>query len=170
MVTFWTAYPFHIELFIMIKQKLTCKPGSVGSVLVPYLSAINLDLPSPARLRDLAVTRVLPSGSGEQPSDAGIHELATSKAHSTCVTTGLVGSYPTFSPLPCGGCFLLRLSAVADCFPLGSGMLCVARTFLSPVGDSGRPVSFQSTKLHFLPYKMENRAYLPCHFTHPTTG
>ena len=92
----------------MIKQKLTCKPGSVGSVLVPYLSAINLDLPSPARLRDLAVTRVLPSGLGEQPSDAGIHELATSKAHSTYVTTGLVGSYPAFSPLPYGGCFLLR--------------------------------------------------------------
>ncbi len=138
--------------FMIVKQKLTCKPGSVGSVHVPSPSAINLDLPSPARLRNLRVTRVLPSGSGEQPSDAGIHELATSKAHSTCVTTGLVGSYPTFSPLPCGGCFLLRLSAVADCFPLGSGMLCVARTFLSPVGDSGRPVSFRTAKLRIFSY------------------
>ena len=138
--------------FMIVKQKLTCKPGSVGSVLVPYLSAINLDLPSPARLRDLAVTRVLPSGSGEQPSDAGLHELATSKTHSTYVTIGLVGSCPAFSPLPCGGCFLLRLSAVADCFPLGSGMLCVARTFLSPVGDSGRPVSFRTAKLRIFSY------------------
>lgn len=151
MVTFWTAYPFHIELFIMIKQKLTCKPGSVGSVLVPYLSAINLDLPSPARLRDLAVTRVLPSGSGEQPSDAGIHELATSKAHSTCVTTDLVGSYPAFSPLPCGGCFLLRLSAVSDCFPLGSGMLCVARTFLSPQGTAADRSAFGPQNYAYFP-------------------
>jgi len=37
---------------------------------------------------------------GEQPSDAGLHELATSNVHSICVTTDLVGSYPTFSPLP----------------------------------------------------------------------
>ena len=132
---------------VIIKQKLTCKPGSVELAHVPSLSAINLDLPSPARLRNLRVTRVLPSGSGEQPSDAGIHELATSKTHSTCVTTSLVGSYPAFSPLPYGGCFLLRLSAIAGCFPLGSGMLCVARTFLSPMRDSGRPVSFQAAKI-----------------------
>ena len=65
------------------------------------LSVINLDPPSPAGSVAYA-TRVLPSGSGEQPSDAGLHELATSKAHSTCVTTGLVGSYPAFSPLPSG--------------------------------------------------------------------
>ncbi len=134
------------------KQKLTCKPGSVGSVHVPSPSAINLDLPLPARLRSLEATRVLPSGSGEQPSDAGIHELATSKAHSTCVTIGLVGSYPAFSPLPFGGCFLLRLSAVTDCFPLGSGMLCVARTFLSPLKDSGRPVSFRIAKILIISY------------------
>ena len=139
--------------FMIVKQKLTCKPGSVGSVHVLSLSAINLDQPLPAWLRNLTVTRVLPSGSGEQPSDAGIHELATFKTHSTCVTTSLVGSYPAFSPLPHGGgCFLLRLSAVADCFPLGSGMLCVARTFLSPVGDSGRPVSFRSAKLRIFSY------------------
>lgn len=31
-----------------------------------------------------------------------------------------------------GGHFLLRLSALADSFPLGSMMLCVARTFLLP--------------------------------------
>ena len=133
-------------------KKLTCKPGSVGLVHVPSLSAINLDLPLPARLRNLRVTRVLPSGSGGQPSDAGLHELATSKAHSTCVTTGLVGSYPTFSPLPCGGCFLLRLSAVTDCFPLGSGMPCVARTFLRPYTDGGRPVSFRTAKILNISY------------------
>ena len=50
------------------------------------------------------------------------------------VTMRLVGSYPAFSPLPqsedCGGYFLLRYSTLADSFLLGSGMLCVARTFL----------------------------------------
>ena len=50
------------------------------------------------------------------------------------VTIRLVGSYPTFSPLPLpersGGYFLLRYSTLADSFLLGSRMLCVARTFL----------------------------------------
>lgn len=83
--------------------------------------------------------------SGEQPSDDGIRELAASGRHSTDVTTGLVSSYLTFSPLPSasspvllmdcrqatvGGSFLLPLQALADFYPLGSGVPCVARTFL----------------------------------------
>ena len=84
---------------IPVIMALLCKPGSVARFKTS-LSVINLDPPSPAgSVTD--VTRVLPSGLGEQPSDAGLHELATSKAHSTCVTIGLVGSYPAFSPLPC---------------------------------------------------------------------
>ena len=51
---------------------------------------------------------VLPSGSGGQPSHprhysrdiAGIRELSTSGVHSTHVAIRLVGSCPTFSPLP----------------------------------------------------------------------
>ncbi|OAV75119.1 hypothetical protein Barb7_01308 [Bacteroidales bacterium Barb7] len=34
-----------------------------------------------------------------------------------------------------GGYFLLRCSTLADSFPLRSAMLCVARTFLPPVGE-----------------------------------
>lgn len=64
----------------------------------------------------------------------GLHDLTTPKTYSPCVATRLVGSYPTFSPLPQpedgGGCFLLRYSTLTDSFLLGSGMLCVARTFL----------------------------------------
>ena len=30
-----------------------------------------------------------------------------------------------------GGCFLLHVQALADFYPLGSGVPCVARTFLS---------------------------------------
>lgn len=55
-----------------------------------------------------------------------------------------VSFYLTFSPLPfprgLGGFFLLRLLRLARCwhavlsvFPLGSMVLCVARTFLSPL-------------------------------------
>ena len=67
--------------------------------------------------------------------------------HSSYVTTRLVGSYPTFSPLPLttlaiadqqpcgcvlksGGYFLLHGFALTNDFPLRSGMLYVARTFL----------------------------------------
>ena len=80
------------------------------------------------------------------PSFAGLHELSTPGVHSTDIAAGLVSSCLTFSPLPIstfqlsdvstfqtGGCFLLHLQTLADLFPLGSGMPCVARTFLSPV-------------------------------------
>ncbi|MDE6634806.1 MAG: hypothetical protein K2J96_06100, partial [Bacteroidaceae bacterium] len=46
--------------------------------------------------------------------------------------------YPTFSPLPFGGSFLLHRQVLADFFPLGSGLLSVARTFLFPLFDSGQ--------------------------------
>ena len=102
---------------------------------------------------------VLPSGSDGPPSrlcrlvssisSAGLHELSTPGVHSTGIAAGLVGSYPTFSPLPVltikclniktGGSFLLHLLTLADLFPLGSGMPCVARTFLSSAPSPKRP-------------------------------
>ena len=79
---------------------------------------------------------------------AGLHDLTTPKMHSPHVAIRLVGSYPTFSPLPCasqGGYFLLHYSTFADSFPLGSRMLYVARTFLfslsAPATD--RPTAFR---------------------------
>ena len=84
---------------------------------------------------------------------AGLHELSASGMHSTSVTTGLVGSCPAFSPLPRlslvwgrrGGSFLLHGQTLANLFPLGSGMPCAARTFLSclfpgGLGTSDKPV------------------------------
>ena len=88
------------------------------------------------------LVRLSPDGFSGLPSDmgratlmdAGLHDLTTPKTHGPCVATRPVGSYPAFSPLPpdCsgGGSFLLRYSTLADSFLLGSGMLCVARTFL----------------------------------------
>ena len=94
---------------------------------------------------------VLPSSACRQrqsdgpPSDAGLRGLSSSDVYSTTVASRLVSSYLTFSPLPpewktrhaglhptaCGGgCFLLHVSALADSFPLGSGMPCAAQTFL----------------------------------------
>ena len=66
-------------------------------------------------------------------SFAGLHELSTLGVHSIDITADLVSSCLTFSPLPLegGGYFLLHLLTLADHFPLGSGMPCVARTFLS---------------------------------------
>ena len=64
------------------------------------------------------------------------------------VTMRLVGSYSTFSPLPLpernGGYFLLRYSTLTDSFLLGSGTLCVARTFLirTKAQATDRPTAF----------------------------
>ena len=71
------------------------------------------------------------------------------------VTMRLVGSYPTFSPLPLpersGGYFLLRYSTLADSFLLGSRMLYVARTFLIRRSVSDRPTGcFCPAKIRFL--------------------
>lgn len=78
---------------------------------------------------------VLPSSSSGPPSllVAGLHELSTPGVHSIDITADLVSSCLTFSPLPLegGGYFLLHLLTLADHFLLGSGMPCVARTFLS---------------------------------------
>lgn len=50
-----------------------------------------------------------------------------------------VGSYPAFSPLPRTGAvvFCYLDCALTDIYPLGSAVLCVARTFLSPSRGSG---------------------------------
>lgn len=105
------------------KSQSVCKPGSVLPKEAP---AIYLRRMSPS------ASIVLPSGSDEQPSNASLHELSTPKMCSPHVTTRLVCSYHAFSPLPnlIGGCFLPHYSELTPCFPLGSGMLFVARTFL----------------------------------------
>ncbi len=108
---------------------------------------------------------VLPTSSGGPPSlthtpskgcsrcNAGLRELSASGVHSTHVAMRLVGSYPTFSPLPPtattsydswphrrhndgGGSFLLHVLALADFYPLGSRVPYAARTFLSPQLES----------------------------------
>ena len=72
------------------------------------------------------------------------------------VTIRLVGSYPTFSPLPLpersGGYFLLRYSTLADSFLLGSRMLCVARTFLlhADVHATDRPTALDCKNTSFI--------------------
>ncbi len=44
----------------------------------------------------------LAAGTGRPPCNASLYELSASGVHSPCVATRLVGSYPTFSPLPAG--------------------------------------------------------------------
>ena len=95
------------SMFINRKKQWPCKPGSVHGhfqyIIPPSPSSVIYPLPvsPPASI-------VLPSGSDGQPSRsrfcseniAGIRELSTSGVHSTHVTTRLVVSYSTFSPLP----------------------------------------------------------------------
>ncbi len=78
---------------------------------------------------------------------AGLRELSTSGVHSTHVAMRLVSSYLAFSPLPPGGggCFLLHVQALANFYPLGSGVPCVARTFLSPPPEGIRPAASRPT-------------------------
>lgn len=123
-----------------------CKPGSVplpfGGASVIYLR------------------RMSPSGSSGLPSDvgratlvcAGIHDLTTPKMHSpTChhAAGGLLPRLLTLTMPRHGGCFLLHYSAFADSFPLGSRMLCVARTFLFRLAASAtdRPTAFRAAKI-----------------------
>ena len=101
--------------------------------------------------------RSLAGASGGQPSVDGIHELAAPSRYSTTVTSRLVVSYTTFSPLPP---FNLQLSIIhfqlsiveravvffyrhllsPTASTFRSGVSCAARTFLSCTpGTSGRP-------------------------------
>ena len=114
------------ESFLKNGKQSDCKPGSVAGrefrSVVRHLSTTCV-----------ATSSVLPSTLGGLPSNGSLHELAAPKMHSQCVTTLLVGSYPTFSPL------LHRSGAVVFfCITqpsrtasiLGSRMPCAARTFL----------------------------------------
>jgi len=86
---------------------------------LPYGSSI---LPSIVALRH----------SGGQPSADGIRELAASRRNSTTVTRRLVGSYPTFSPLPLRAVvFFFRLQPSPAAGTFTSGASYAARTFLS---------------------------------------
>ena len=65
------------------------------------------------------------------------------------ITDGGVSSYLTFSPLPAetGGILSVALSVtLARAFPLGSMVLCVARTFLSLAAATTR-FSFYSNRV-----------------------
>ena len=101
-----------------------------------------------------------------QPSDDGLHELAAPRWHSTTVTSRLVVSYTTFSPLPLKGAviFFCRhlLSPIACTF--ASGVSCAARTFLSCLlGTSDRPWHcFPAAKLRKVEHKTKKRVSFFC--------
>ena len=90
----------YLLFYIIKKNQSTYKPGSV----VTYRVCTVCHLSAPAvtdRLYRSTLQRLLSKEkSNEQLSYVGIHELSTSDAHSPHVTTWLVSSYLTFSPLP----------------------------------------------------------------------
>ena len=93
------------------------------------VSAIYLVLPSPISFSDL------PLGIGRAALHAPIYmTLQPIRRTASPITTRPVSSYLAFSPLPTevGGYSLLHYSILANSFPLGSMVPCVARTFLTP--------------------------------------
>jgi len=111
-------------------------------------SIINLLLISQQASNDL------PLGKDEQPLYSDILGLSTHKVYPFDLSLNqIVSSYLTFSPLP----FARRLFSVALAvkflqlaYPLGSMMLCVARTFLSNFTSSDRTMPHLSFFLFFL--------------------
>ncbi len=92
----------------------------------------HLSMPPVARTATLAT---YPPASDEQPYCAGIHGLATRKRYGPARCRG--GRWaltPPFHPYPeqfRAVVFCYPRYALADIYPLGSAVLCVARTFLS---------------------------------------
>ena len=121
--------PYMFYTYHVIQKEKASEP--VSRVLCPCERMLVIYLRTVSPLPSI----VLPSSSSGPPSllVAGLHELSTPGVHSIDITADLVSSCLTFSPLPLegGGYFLLHLLTLADHFPLGSGMPCVARTFLS---------------------------------------
>ena len=118
--------------FYKEQKKQAFKPDSVSSFR--RTSVIYLGSRLPVTSCDL------PRGSGEQPSDAGIHGLATRRLYGfMCHHINRWALTPPFHPYPDGkrqdGFFLLHYHTLSDIFPLGSAMLYVVRTFLPCTGQ-----------------------------------
>ena len=95
---------FHVIDLIKKRKQLAYKPGSVLRVIL-IASVIYLCRPLPTGYSGL------PSGSGEQPSGTGIHDLATPGTHSSWChhpTGELLPHLLTLTFLADGGYFLLR--------------------------------------------------------------
>ena len=139
---------FHISVIFFFmaqgfkkKKQSAYKPSSV-----PYINKVSV----------IYLSDVSPRHFSGLPSDMERATLITPvymtlqllRRTARHVTMRLVGSYSTFSPLPLpernGGYFLLRYSTLTDSFLLGSGTLCVARTFLirTKAQATDRPTAF----------------------------
>ncbi len=77
----------------------TYKPGSVRHEGALVIYPVRMSPSVSQRLLPCALS-FYPPPRTSRPDNAGIRELSTPGVHSTYVTTRLVGSYPTFSPLP----------------------------------------------------------------------
>ena len=147
---------FHISVIFFFmaqgfkkKKQSAYKPSSV-----PYINKVSV----------IYLSDVSPRHFSGLPSDMERATLITPvymtlqllRRTARHVTMRLVGSYPTFSPLPLperrGGYFLLRYSTLADSFLLGSRMLSVARTFLlhANVHATDRPTALDCKSTSFI--------------------
>ncbi len=104
----------------------TCKPGSV-----PHQSRVFVICLDSVSLRS---SIDLPPGIGRAALHAPVYMIfqpTRRTARDIAATTGgLLPHLFTLTPASRGGYSLLHYSALANCFPLGNVVLCVARTFL----------------------------------------
>lgn len=112
-----------------------CKPGSVRAAARTAARFRHY-----LRLQSPAGSSGLPPGSGRATLECRYTWPCNPQVVRPRVSPRrAVGSYPAFSPLPRTGAvvFCYLDCALTDIYPLGSAVLCVARTFLSPSRGSG---------------------------------
>ena len=111
------------------KNQPDYKPGSVSatevemSVIYPHLPLPtgSIVLPSNAESQRSPWSNLLALHRTSNPQCVGIHELSAPDVHSPYVTTRLVGSYSTFSPLP-KVCLMRIVKMHEACRTMASGL------------------------------------------------
>ena len=91
------------QLLRMVLLSVFPSLQSVGDVagIIYFLLNVPLLILAWSRFGHLFFAKTALCGHGASNShNVGLHDLTTPKTHSPCVATRLVGSYPTFSPLP----------------------------------------------------------------------
>ena len=115
----------YVTIFESLKKQRTCKPGSVP----PCGSVCHLSRPSVT----CRLERPTPRHRAGSPTYAGVHGLATHEMYGPPVSPSERWALtPPFHPYLFAQAviFCYMVFALADNFPLGSMVPCVARTFL----------------------------------------
>ena len=138
------------RFFLVSETLLPCLYFKKNSLSVSrVLCFFRITGKSACHLSDLTVAdelyRSTPRHRTSSPTCAGIHDLSTHKLYGIlcCQKTrwALTSPFHPYHSISHGGYSLLHYSTLADCFPLRSMVLCVARTFLTLRKVSDKPTN-----------------------------